>query len=318
DAKDPRRFRAAGATIVTPNLDEAWRAVEPGGDRAAGDPDPVALERLGRRLLELIDADHAAITLAERGVCLLARAGGVWHLPARPVPHAGDVGAGDTFAAALALALAAGADCVEAARVGIEAAGVAVTRQRTAVVEARELLRWVSLRDGAAPPPVAALAARLDRARLASQTVVFTNGVFDILHAGHVEFLRRAKALGDILVVGVNSDRSVRRLKGPGRPINGEHDRRALVAALDPVDEAVIFDEDTPSDLIRALRPHLHVKGGDYAGVALPEADAVREVGGRVVVLPLVAGHSTTEVIDRVLSLAVAAPAAGAGLEAAP
>ncbi|MBX6342739.1 MAG: D-glycero-beta-D-manno-heptose 1-phosphate adenylyltransferase, partial [Thermomicrobiaceae bacterium] len=212
-----------------------------------------------------------------------------------------------SFTAALALAIAAGAASAEAARIGIDAAGIAVTKRRTAVVRHQELLQRVSLRvhrPGPAAPDVEALARRLAAARRAGRRVVFTNGVFDILHAGHVEFLRRAKALGDVLVVGVNSDRSARALKGEGRPINSERDRLALVAALDPVDHVVLFDEETPAALIRALRPDVHVKGGDYADVALPEADAVREVGGRIEIVPLVGSLSTTSVIDRIVALA--------------
>ena len=132
--------------------------------------------------------------------------------------------------------------------------------------------------------------------------LVFTNGVFDILHAGHVQYLNFAKKQGDVLVVGVNSDASVRRIKGPTRPVNRESDRLALVGALDAVDYAILFDEDTPAQLIRSLRPHIHVKGGDYHVEALPELEAVREVGAQVEILPLVEGRSTTAMIDRIVA----------------
>jgi D-beta-D-heptose 7-phosphate kinase/D-beta-D-heptose 1-phosphate adenosyltransferase len=145
--------------------------------------------------------------------------------------------------------------------------------------------------------------ARLEIERQAGKTIVFTNGVFDILHAGHVHFLRQAKALGDVLAVAVNSDSSTRRLKGKHRPIISERDRLALVAALDPVDYVLLFDDDTPTELIRLLRPHIHVKGGDYADEVLPEEDVVREVGGRVVILPLAGSLSTSGVIDRIVAL---------------
>jgi D-beta-D-heptose 7-phosphate kinase/D-beta-D-heptose 1-phosphate adenosyltransferase len=161
--------------------------------------------------------------------------------------------------------------------------------------------------------PLKTLAAILDAERYAGKTIVFTNGVFDILHAGHVQILQRAKRLGDVLVVGLNSDASVRRLKGEARPINHERDRLALVAALDPVDHAILFEEDTPADLIRALRPHVHVKGGDYTAESLPEIDAVREVGARVEILSLVEGRSTTNVIRKIVTLA-----ADGLIEAAP
>jgi D-beta-D-heptose 7-phosphate kinase/D-beta-D-heptose 1-phosphate adenosyltransferase len=273
----------------------------------------------------MIDAEHVAITMAAEGAVLIDRHGATLHLPAHPVPHANVVGAGDSFAAAMALALGAGATVADAGQIAIDAAGIAVTRQGTAVVQHQELLQRVSLRDhtegpmalmrdstpgsdgaplGEARSAVDRLAARLAEERRVGRTIVFTNGVFDILHAGHVQFLRQAKDLGDVLVVGVNSDHSARRLKGRNRPIIGERDRLALVAALEPVDDVVLFDEDDPAALIRALRPHLHVKGGDYADEALPEAAAVRDVGCRIVILPLVGSLSTTRVIDRIIALA--------------
>lgn len=134
----------------------------------------------------------------------------------------------------------------------------------------------------------------------AGRTVVFTNGCFDILHVGHLRYLEAAKALGDVLVVGVNSDASVRRLKGPERPVMGERERAEMVAGLKPVDYAVVFDDDTPVETIEALRPDVHVKGGDYAPDDLPEAATVRAYGGRVVIVPFVPGASTTEILAKV------------------
>jgi len=248
--------------------------------------------------------------MAAEGVFLIDCHGTALHLPVHPVPQANDVGAGDSFAAAMALALAAGASIDKAARIGIDAAGIAVTKRWTSVVNYQELLQRVSLTDHISLTEVgpqealSRLATQLDRERLAGRTIVFTNGIFDILHAGHVEFLRQAKELGDVLVVGINSDRSTRRLKGKSRPINSERDRMALVAALDAVDHVVLFDQDTPAELISMLRPHIHVKGGDYADEVLPEAQAVHEVGGRIVILPLADSISTSSVIDRIIALA--------------
>lgn len=131
-------------------------------------------------------------------------------------------------------------------------------------------------------------------------TVVFTNGVFDLLHPGHVDVLTAARAEGDVLVVGVNSDASVRRLKGPARPVRGEAERAVLLAALECVDAVVVFDEDTPRELVGALLPDVIVKGGDYAPETVVGADVVTARGGRVVIVPITPGHSTTSTIERV------------------
>jgi len=351
DSKRLRRFRAAGATIVTPNHFEArdllasLGGAAPDQDDAAPPTSGDALlgdgRRLARRLLDALDTEHAAVTLAGAGVCVASRSGAGFHIPARPVAQASDVGAGDSFAAGLALALAAGGAVEDATRIGVEVAGLAVAKRWTSVVTRREVLQRVSHReqaglDDAQTPDRdangaqrARLRERLERARRQGKTIVFTNGVFDILHAGHVRFLRQAKALGDVLVVGVNSDRSLRRLagqrmadalddgdgatgdtaptSGPGDAINDERDRLALVAALDPVDYALLFDEATPADTIRALRPHIHVKGGDYEGAALPEAAAAREVGAQIVVTPLGAARASEALIERILAQATQA-----------
>lgn len=130
--------------------------------------------------------------------------------------------------------------------------------------------------------------------------LVFTNGVFDILHAGHVQYLQKAKAMGDLLIVGLNSDSSARALgKGPGRPINSEDDRAAVLRALRAVDGVIIFDDPTPERVIRALHPEVHVKGGDYKIEDLPEAASVQEYGGEVRILPFLPGRSTTDILDK-------------------
>jgi D-beta-D-heptose 7-phosphate kinase/D-beta-D-heptose 1-phosphate adenosyltransferase len=312
DSKQVARFARAGATMVTPNLVEAEQAFGGNVMPLTGAPRERA-ESAGRRLRGLVDAEQIAITLAEEGVLLTGPAGEQSHHPSHPVPRAGDVGAGDTFTSAAAMAMAAGASAAQAVRIGIDAAAIAITRNRTATVSMRDLLRRVSLDDAPALLSRKELMAQLAIERFRGKQIVFTNGVFDILHAGHVNLLRRARALGDLLVVGVNSDASTRRLKGPRRPVNREADRLALVSALESVDYAVLFGEDTPAELIRALQPHVHVKGGDYQAGELPEIDAVREVGARVEILPLVEGRSTTRVIDRILASSPAGPLDQAG-----
>jgi len=147
------------------------------------------------------------------------------------------------------------------------------------------------------------LAALLKRERQQGRTVVFTNGCFDLLHAGHVRYLAQARALGDLLVVGVNSDESVSRLKGPGRPLNPQEDRAEVLAALECVDYVVIFEEDTPAELIEALKPQVQVKGGDYRPEEVPEQKVLEAFGGRLEIVDLVPGRSTTELIRRIEGL---------------
>jgi D-beta-D-heptose 7-phosphate kinase/D-beta-D-heptose 1-phosphate adenosyltransferase len=303
DSKAIARFAHCGATMVTPNLQEAWRAITP---QLASD-EPVDAQRgqeIARGLRDRLDSTYVAVTMADQGVLLTGPDGEQTHVPCHPTVRASDVGAGDTFTAATALALAVGAPAEQAVRIGIDAASIAITRERTTAVSVQDLLRRVSLADSAAVPSLKEIVAQLDIDRFHGKRVVFTNGVFDILHAGHVKLLGQARALGDVLVVGINSDASTRRLKGPRRPVNRESDRLALVSALDAVDYALVFEEDTPTELIRAIRPDIHVKGGDYQAEALPEIEAVREVGAEVAILSLVDGRSTTALIDRIVATA--------------
>ncbi|MGE5523944.1 MAG: D-glycero-beta-D-manno-heptose 1-phosphate adenylyltransferase, partial [Rhodospirillaceae bacterium] len=146
---------------------------------------------------------------------------------------------------------------------------------------------------------LAHLAQRVECYKRQGRCIVFTNGCFDILHRGHVTLLQQAKAMGDVLIVAVNGDASIRRLKGPGRPINALEDRLQVLAALGCVDHLVSFDTDTSCELVRMLRPHVFVKGGDYTRQTLPEAAVVEAVGGRVQLLPYLADRSTTVLIDR-------------------
>jgi D-beta-D-heptose 7-phosphate kinase/D-beta-D-heptose 1-phosphate adenosyltransferase len=141
----------------------------------------------------------------------------------------------------------------------------------------------------------------LDGLRADGRTIVFTNGCFDLLHVGHIRYLEAARSLGDCLVVGLNTDESVRRLKGEGRPLVSEFERAEVLASLQAVDYVTLFHEDTPSELISLLQPHIHVKGGDYRAEELPEAEAVQSVGGRIVILPITEGRSTTRLVESIL-----------------
>jgi rfaE bifunctional protein nucleotidyltransferase chain/domain len=213
-------------------------------------------------------------------------------------------GAGDCFAATAAGRLAGGALPSEAVRAAVEAASAFVAEGGAAGLHRRPATRRFARGGAAAPGDLAAAVEVVARLRRSGGTVVATGGCFDLLHAGHVRMLEQARALGDALVVCLNSDASVRRLKGDDRPLVGQDDRAAVLAGLACVDAVAIFDEDDPRAILRRLRPHVWAKGGDYALGELPEAATLAEWGGRAVIVPYVTGRSTTRLIQEVLTRA--------------
>jgi D-beta-D-heptose 7-phosphate kinase/D-beta-D-heptose 1-phosphate adenosyltransferase len=272
--------------LVTPNGAEAARVA---GSDIAGD----GLAAVGARAQALIarwGVGAVAVTLGARGALLSYGEGAPMVVPAVPVTGGDPCGAGDSFAAAVTVALAGGAVTGEAVTSAVAAAGAFVARGGATA--------WDAVPAGAVPaaPGVDAL---LERVRAAGGTVVATGGCFDLLHAGHVATLRAARGLGDCLVVCINSDDSVRRLKGPSRPLVTAEDRARVLEALEFVDAVVVFDEDTPSAVLEQLRPDVWAKGGDYAGADLPEAAVLQTWGGQAVVLPYLDGHSTTALVAR-------------------
>jgi D-beta-D-heptose 7-phosphate kinase/D-beta-D-heptose 1-phosphate adenosyltransferase len=298
DAKDLPAYRLAGVTAAKPNYEEAARLLDlpvpnTTDDRAR------AIADGGDRLLALTGARLAAVTIDTEGALVLERGGTPYRTYARPVRHARAAGAGDTFGAAFALALAAGADMPAAAELASAAAAVVVAKDGTAVCSAAELGQSLAT-DSKIISARASLPSCVEAHRRERRRLVFTNGCFDILHRGHIDYLNRAKALGDVLIVGVNSDAGVRRLKGPERPINPLADRMAVLAALSCVDHIVAFDEDTPEDLIRVIRPNSFVKGADYTREQLPEAGLVEALGGRVHLMPHLEDRSTSDIIMRI------------------
>lgn len=274
----------AGILLATPNVHEAAHF---SGQETADEP--AVLVSQGRVLAERWRAAAVVITRAERGALLVAASGSVTSLAAEAVR--GDAcGAGDSFAAATALAIASGASVAEAAGAGVRSAARFVAAGGVAALPPTG--------SAAMPPEVIDLPA-IARVRAAGGTVVASGGCFDILHAGHVAVLREARALGDCLVVCLNSDESVRRLKGPGRPVVPQADRAAVLRALACVDEVVIFDEPTPEAVLERLRPDIWAKGGDHSLEELAEAPLVRSWGGQVVTLPYVPGRSTSRLLEQ-------------------
>ena len=311
-----------GCTLVTPNAAEARAAVpdpvgragrrtrgpigrrgpwaRPGGAAVSGAGAPAgsglaADEARGRALRERWSAVAVCVTLGERGALLVHADGPALAVPAPRVGAGDPCGAGDCFSATAAGRLAAGALPSEAVPAAVAAA--------SAFVDAGGAAAWAA---GARPAPARPEDARTlaRRIRETGGTVVATGGCFDLLHAGHVRALAAARALGDCLVVCLNSDASVRRLKGPDRPLVGEADRAAVLAGLASVDAVAVFEEDDPRAVLRELRPHVWVKGGDYAATDLPEAATLTEWGGRAVVVPYVAGRSTTRLIEELATRA--------------
>jgi len=249
--------------------------------------------------MESAEFEAVLITRSEQGMTLVRRDGPCTHLPARAREGFDVTGAGDTVVATLAMGLAAGQDLERAAALANLAAGIVVGKLGTAVVGVHELQSAMDeshLRaHGVVEEPL--LMSLVQRARDAGERVVMTNGCFDILHPGHVAYLEQAARLGDRLVVAVNDDDSVRRLKGEGRPVNPLAQRMAVLAGLRSVDWVVPFSEDTPQRLICAVEPDVLVKGGDYRPEQIAGGDCVRARGGEVVVLDFVEGFSTTAII---------------------
>jgi D-beta-D-heptose 7-phosphate kinase/D-beta-D-heptose 1-phosphate adenosyltransferase len=208
-------------------------------------------------------------------------------------------GAGDTYTSALTLALAVGAQGPAAADIASAAASVVVSKDGTSTCTGEELREYL-LGHGKYMDDVSRLRDRARSYREQGKRVVFTNGCFDILHRGHVTYLSHAKMLGDVLIVAVNSDASVGRMKGPTRPIVPLEDRLQVLAAMSCVDHVIAFEEDTPVALIDAVRPDVFVKGGDYTRETLPEAPLVESLGGCVEILPFVEDRSTTGIIERI------------------
>lgn len=285
----------AGATVVTPSQAELFAAVPEGQQRGS---ELGACAERAQALVGQWSVGSVAVTMGAAGAMLARAEGAPLVVPARAITAGDPCGAGDAFAAAVTSLLGSGIVLPEAierataiATDFVEAGGAAALT----VAGARPAAEPPNLRPGRAPWHGANRAAA---APVDEPTVVATGGCFDLLHAGHVSLLETAAALGDRLVVLINSDRSVARLKGPGRPIQSEADRRAVLLALACVDDVVIFDEDTPSVALDRLRPAVFVKGGDYAGVVLPEAEVLGRWGGQIAIVPYLDGRSTTRIVQ--------------------
>ena len=297
DPKGTDFARYRGASVLTPNRRELGQAARLPTD---SDDDIVAA---ARHLAASSGLDAVLVTRGGDGMTLVEAEGELVHLPAEAREVFDVSGAGDTVAATLGAALAAGADVARAAALANVAAGIVVGKVGTAAAYADDVIGALRHQDlSSAEAKIMAQRPALDRVqswRQLGQKIGFTNGCFDLLHPGHVSLLAKAKEACDRLVVGLNGDASVTRLKGPDRPIQTEAARAAVLASLASVDMVVIFAEDTPMELIEALCPDLMVKGADYAPEEVVGADYVESYGGRVMLVDLEPGYSTSATIAR-------------------
>ncbi len=305
--------RYAGVHCMTPNRLEAGLAT--------GTPirTPEEAVDVGRTLVGRLGMEAILVTLDRDGMALVRADGRAEVVPTRPRQVYDITGAGDMVLSIVGLCLAGGADYDEAAALGNVAGGLEVERIGVALLSRQEILRdLIEHRQSEAGKRLEgeALVAEVGRRRDAGQKVVFTNGCFDLLHVGHARLLRQAADCGDVLVVGLNSDASVGRLKGPTRPLNPEAARAELLAALECVDIVTVFDDDTPLALIEAIRPDVLVKGGDYRPEDVVGREVVEANGGRLVLVPLAEGHSTTNLVRRAAERTVTLHAAEAAIPA--
>ena len=290
-----------GATLITPNAKELAAAVH----RPLATDDEIA--EAAAELAGTIGCEAVLVTRSEAGMTLHVNGEQPVHIPAYPVKVRDVSGAGDTVAAAMAVLLAMKTPFEPAMRAANAAAAVVVGKRGTATVSLAELRHRILPAASLAPEDKivfdwSVLDDRLAEWRRAGQRIGFTNGCFDLLHRGHIRLLAEARAACDLLIVGLNSDASTRRLKGNGRPINPAEGRAEVLAALEAVDLIVVFDQDTPLELIKRVRPHVLVKGADYATEEVVGHDLVGAAGGRVLLVDLVPGHSTTAIVKRAAS----------------
>jgi D-beta-D-heptose 7-phosphate kinase/D-beta-D-heptose 1-phosphate adenosyltransferase len=304
DPKTRDLSKYAGATTVCPNLSELSLAT--GVDVHLTEP----LLQAGRELLKTLDIAFLTVTMSEKGIRVLQQNGEKeYHSPARAREVFDVSGAGDTVIATLAAGLAGGLTIDSAVELANVAAGIVVGKLGTVPVAAHEIVGELTVSTGVTSAEKVLLerdraVARVREWKASGETIVFTNGCFDLLHIGHITLLEDCRRFGSKLVVAMNTDRSVSCLKGPLRPIVGENERTRVMAALGAVDLVTLFDEETPLELIEAMKPDVLVKGGDYAVETVVGHEVVLAGGGRVEIVPTVEGFSTSNIVKKMVQSA--------------
>ncbi|PPS42298.1 D-glycero-beta-D-manno-heptose 1-phosphate adenylyltransferase [Chroococcidiopsis sp. TS-821] len=295
DSKQLNQFSAINITAIKPNYQQAIQLLAL--PALQGEVRIQQIVDNGASLLKLVNTRIAAVTLDAEGTVVFERNKSPYLIPSQPARNSQTTGAGDTFVAGLTLALASGTEVEIATSIAAAAAAIVVTQPGTTTCSLAALHQ--SLSGNKKIVYSRKILASLIQ-ELQHKKIVFTNGCFDILHRGHVTYLSEAKNLGDILLIGVNSDESIRQLKGENRPVNCLSDRLAILSALESVDYVIPFSESTPRELIEIVRPDIYVKGGDYTPEMLPEVPLVESLGGKVEILPYVSNISTTAIVNRI------------------
>ena len=297
DVKDANYRKYAGAYLLKPNRAELRTLTKLPTETLT------QVRKASEALLRDCACEWVLTTLGADGMALTGRDGTFRHMEADTREVYDVTGAGDTVIAYLAMGLSNGMDMVSTMRLANCAAGCQVTKIGASAVTLSETLSRMGRPERATEKEVRREDLGALRERLAGKKIVFTNGCFDILHAGHVRYLRQAAQLGDVLIVGLNSDASVRRLKGPERPVNAQEDRVMTLSALEFVDYVTVFEEDTPLETIAACRPDTLTKGGDYRAEDVVGNELVQSWGGNVSILPYLPGHSTTGIVSKLKRL---------------
>jgi D-beta-D-heptose 7-phosphate kinase/D-beta-D-heptose 1-phosphate adenosyltransferase len=295
-ARDFSLYR--GATVVKPNLTEVEQA------SGMGLEDESDIEEAAAWLCRQSQAEALLVTRGKDGMSLFQPQQAPLHIPANARDVFDVTGAGDTVIAAFSMAVLSGLSFADAALLANAAAGIVVGKVGTAVVSPVELRAALQQQEFTESRKVLerdALVRVVQQHRQQGRRMVFTNGCFDLLHVGHMRYLQQARSFGDLLIVALNDDASVLRLKGEQRPLIPQAERASVLAALACVDYVTVFSEDTPLELIRLLRPDVLVKGGDYVPETVVGRDEVESYGGSVAIVPYVEGVSTTHIIDSVL-----------------
>jgi D-beta-D-heptose 7-phosphate kinase/D-beta-D-heptose 1-phosphate adenosyltransferase len=299
DSKRLHFFASIQPSLVKPNYDEAIKLLS---EKAVFSGRVEQIMQGGKQLFEKTRAALIAVTLDHEGSLFFKNGVMTYkaHAPAVESPHV--AGAGDTFLSAFTLAYVSCMEVAASAEISTAAAAIAVSKEATSACTNGELKCYFHVQNKRIDAPTE-LEQLCESYRSQGKRIVFTNGCFDILHSGHVTYLHCAKELGDILIVGINHDESIRRIKGKDRPINTLSDRMEVLSGLSAVDHIVPFgdpEDDTPTTLIKAICPNVFVKGGDYTKDKLPEAETVESNGGKIVFLPFIPDHSTTAIIQKI------------------